>query len=341
MQSSNSRKLENALVLLNQKSEEIEVLESRLAAHEAQIEHLQDENHMIQVECEKLSVAQEVQREALEDAKGTVSEMGVHIDWVQDSLDKSEAKVKEFQGELNEIREALDAKVEQHSLMRMEWEQEKASLEAQLASVVDALPQQPPASWELEKKEFEDRLAELTVERDRLDKDKRHAEDEVESWKEQYRNEFIRSQGLRREAEDAKAETSRVREENAILARQTKDAVKLVTAKYETVVEILRKELGKAESLYKVLQAKDEQTGDDLRRRAASATNLQEEVRQLREELALELAEKAARVAEPEGGKLQPLSESPPNLPTEVRYTCQFTLDNVRCGQDFDSPEVL
>lgn len=342
MQSSNSQKLEDALVLLNQKSEEIEVLESRLAAQEAQIEHLQVENHKIQVEHEKLSVAQEVQREVLEDAKGNVSELGVHIEWVQGLLDKSEAKAKQLQGEIEEIRDALGAKAGEHNLARIEWEHERAALEAKLASPREVISQQPPASWELEKKELEGKLAELAMERDQLDKDKRYAENEVETWKEQYRKEFIHSQELRQEAKEAKAETSRVQGENVVLVSQTKEAVRLVTAKYEAVVEKLKKELAKAESLYLILQAKDEQTGDDLRRRAASATLLQEEVRRLYEELASELAEKAACAAELNRGKPSCLDTgSSTKLSAEGEYACQFLVNGGQCDQGFDSPQVL
>jgi chromosome segregation ATPase len=150
--SSNSQKLENALVILNQKSEEIEVLESRLAAQEAQIEHLQAENYRIQVECEKLSVTQGVQREALEDANGNVSELGVHIDWLQDLLDKSEVKVKRVQGEIDETRVTLESKLEEHNFARTEWEKERSALEAQLVSARDDLSQQPPAGWDQEKR---------------------------------------------------------------------------------------------------------------------------------------------------------------------------------------------
>lgn len=300
MQSSNSQKLQDALVLLNQKSEEIEVLESRLAANEAQKEHFQVEHHRVQLEYEKLSVAQEVQREALEDAKGTVSEMGVHIDWLQGSLDKSEARAQQLQDEAKNAQDTLDAKVEEYNFARTEWEQERAALEARLASLGDEFSQQQSTAWNIEKKELEVKLTELAMERDQLDKNKRTAENEVESWKEQYRKEFIRLQELREEVGDAKAETTRVKEENAILTSQNKEGVRLVTAKYEAVVEKLKRELAKAESLYKVLQAKDEQTGDDLRRRAASATCLQEEVCRLREALELE---EAARCAEQERGK--------------------------------------
>ena len=300
MQSSNSQKLQDALVLLNQKSEEIEVLESRLAANEAQKEHIQVEHHRVQLEYEKLSVAQEVQREALEDAKGTVSEMGVHIDWLQGSLDKSEARAQQLQDEAKNAQDTLDAKVEEYNFARTEWEQERAALEARLASLGDEFSQQQSTAWNIEKKELEVKLTELAMERDQLDKNKRTAENEVESWKEQYRKEFIRLQELREEVGDAKAETTRVKEENAILTSQNKEGVRLVTAKYEAVAEKLKRELAKAESLYKVLQAKDEQTGDDLRRRAASATCLQEEVCRLREALELE---EAARCAEQERGK--------------------------------------
>jgi hypothetical protein len=341
MQSSNSQKLEDALVLLNQKSEEIEVLESRLAAQEAQIEHLQLENYRIQVEYEKLSVAQEVQREVLEDAKGNVSELGVHIEWVQGLLDKSEAKGKQLQGEIDEVRGTLSAKVEEHNLARTEWGHERTALEAKITS--SELPfQQPPAGWELEKKELEDKLAELTMGRDQLEKDKRYAESEVETWKEQYRKEFIHSQELRQDAKEVKAECSRVRGENAILASQTNEAVRLVTAKYEAVFEKSRKELAKAESLYKVLQAKDEQTGDDLRRRAASATVLQDEVHRLHGELASELAEKAARAAELKHGKPSFLDESfSTKLSTLGKYACQILENGARCDQRFGSPQVL
>lgn len=300
----NSPKLEDALMIMNQKSEEIEVLESRLAAQDAQIEYLQAENHRIQVECERLSVAHEVQREALEDAKDTVSELGVHIDYLQDSLDKNEAKVKELQGEVNRIQGVLDAKVEGHNLARVEWEEERTALEARLDSSENAPSQKTPTGWELEKKGLEDRLAELTEGRDELDRGKQNAENEVETWKEQYRKEFMRSQELRQEAKDAKSESSRVRGENAIIASQTKEAVRLVTMKYEAAIERLKIELGKAESLYKVLQAKDLDTGDNVRSRAISAVHLQEEVRRLRETLVSEVARKAARVAEVKRGKL-------------------------------------
>ena len=222
---------------------------------------------------------------------------------MQGLLDKSEARVKQLQGEINQISDTLGSKMEEHNLAQNEWELERAALETKLTSSAEGLAQQPPAGWELEKKEMEDRFAESTIERDRLDKAKQYAENEVETWKEQYRKEFIHSQELRQEAKDAKAESRRVRGENAILVSQVKEAVRLVTAKYEAVVEKLKKELAKAESLYKVLQAKDDQTGDDLRRRAASATILMEEVRRVHEELASELAEKAARSAKLKRGK--------------------------------------
>ena len=342
VQSSNSQKLEDALIILNQKSEEIEVLESRLAAQEAQIEHLQAENYRIQVECEKLSVTHGVQREALEEAKGTVSELGVHIDWLQDSLDKCEAKVKQLQGEISGMQDALSAKVGDHNLARMEWEEEKAALVARLASSGDGPSQQPPADWEPEKKELEDKLAAVTEERDQLDKSKQYAENEVESWKDQYRKEFMHSQELRQEAKDAKIETSRIQEEKAIVASQTKEAVRLVTMKYEAVVEKLTAELAKAESLYKVLQVKDEQTGDDVRRRAISAVHLQDEVRRLREESISEVARKAARAAEVKRGKPSCLVDSfSTKRPMEGKYACQFLVSGVRCDQGFDSPQVL
>jgi chromosome segregation ATPase len=342
VQSSNSQNLEDALIILNQKSEEIEVLESRLSAQEAQIEHLQAENYRIQVECEKLSVAHGVQREALEEAKGTVSELGIHIDWLQDSLDKSDAKVRQLQGKIDEIREVSNAKVEEHSLARLEWEEERTALEARLASSGDVPPQQPPTDWELEKQELEDKLAEVMGERDQLDKSKKYTEDEVESWKEQYRKEFMHSQELRQEAKDAKTENSRIKEEKAIVASQTTEAVRLITMKYEAVVEKLKAELGKAESLFKVLQVKDEQTGDDVRRRAMSAVHLQDEVRRLREELVSEVARKAARAAEVKRGKPSYLVD---NFSTKRsmkgKYACQFLVNGVRCDQGFDSPQVL
>ena len=342
VQSSNSQKLENALIILNQKSEEIEVLESRLAAQEAQIEHLQAENYRIQVECERLSVAQGVQREALEEAKGTVSELGVHIDWLQDSLDKSEVKVKQLQGEINETQDVLGAKVEDHNLARTEWEEERIALEGRLASSREESSQQPPTDWELEKKELEDKLAEVTGERDQLDKSKQYAENEVESWKEQYRKEFMHSQELRQEAKDAKTETSRIREEKVIVASQTKEAVRLITVKYEAAVQRLKAELAKAESLYKVLQVKDEQTGDDVRRRAISAVHLQDEVRRLREELISEVARKAARAAEVRRGKPSYSVDNPSTKRSmEGKYACQFIVNGVRCDLGFNSPQVL
>lgn len=341
-QSFNSQKLEDALVILNQKSEEIEVLESRLAAQDAQIEHLQAENYRIQVECERLSVAQGVQREALEEAKGTVSELGIHIDWLQDSVDKSEVKVKQLQGEIDEARGTLDAKMEEHNLTRTEWEQEKVRLEARLVSSEKEPSQQPPAGWELEKKEMEKKLAEAMEERDQLDKGKRYAESEAESWKEQYRKEFVRSQELREEAKDSKTETVRIQQENKIIAAQTKEAVKLVTVKYEAIVEELRTEVGKAESLVKVLQVKDEQTGDDVRRRAAAATHLREEVRRLHEELTSEVAKKDTRVAELTRGEPLFLTDDfSIELPTEEAYVCKFFVNGARCGQGFDTPQVL
>lgn len=342
VQSFNSQKLEDALIILNQKSEEIEVLESRLAAQEAQIEHLQAENYRIQVECEKLSVTQEVQREALEEAKGTVSELGVHIDWLQDSLDKSEAKVKQFQGAMDEIRDALDAKVEDHNLAQVEWEEERIALETRLASYGDGPSQQPPADWELEKKELGDRLVEVTEERDQLDKDKRYAENEVVSWKEEYRKEFMNSQELRGEARDAKTEASRVQEENMIVTSQTKEAVRLVTVKYEAVVEKLKVELAKAESLHKVLQAKDEQTGDNLRRRAIATVDLEDQVRRLHRELKLEVVKKAARVAEVKRGKPSYPIKNFSAKPSMVgQYVCQFSMNDVMCDKGFDFPKVL
>jgi len=184
-----------------------------------------------------------------------------------------------------------------------------AGLKAQLVVLEDKPSQQPPADWELEKKELEDKLKEVTEERNELDKAKRSAENEVETWKEEYRKRFMDSQELRQEAKDAKAETSRLREENAIVASQTRESVRLVTARYETTVTMLKTELAKAESLYKVLQAKDERTGDDIRRRAASVPQLQEEIRRLREELELaaEAVKKANRVVELKRGKLSSL----------------------------------
>lgn len=309
MQSFNSQELEGALVILNQKSEEIEGLKNRHTAQEAQIEHLQAENDRIQVEYGELSIKQEVQREALEEAKGTVSELVVHIDYMQGMLNQSDAELKQLQGEMDELRGTLGAKVEEHDLAQAKWEQERAALEERLTSFRDVPPQQPPAGWELEKKELEDKLSEMTGERDQLDKDKRSAENEVETWKETYKKQFMHSQELRQEAKDAKIEASRIEGENAIVSSQTKESVRLVTAKYEATVEKLKTELTKAESLYKVLQLKDERTGDDLRRRAMSATHLQEEVRRLREELAQEVAKNAAPVTELKGGK-PPFSHS-------------------------------
>jgi len=345
VQSFNSQKLDNALLVLNQKSEEIEGLESHLAAQEAQIEHLQAENDRIQAEFGDLSIKQEVQREALEEAKGTVSELGIHIDWLQGLSKEGEAKVKQLQGEVDEIRNDLDTKVEEHNLAREEWEQERAALKSQLASLEDIQPQQLPAGWELEKKELEDKLSEVTEERNELDKAKRYAENEAETWKEQYRKGFVESQELRQEAKDAKAEISRVREENMIVTSQTKESVRLITAKYEAIVAKLKTELAKAESLYKVLQAKDEQTGDDTRRRAVSATQLQEEVRQLRGdlELAVEAARKAVRIAQLKHGQLSfPLDNFPAQMSTEGEYICQLPFaGGARCNQRFDSPQVL
>jgi DNA repair exonuclease SbcCD ATPase subunit len=335
--SSSRQELQDALVLLNQKSEEIEILKSRNAALEAQIEHLQAENHRSQVENEKLSVEKEVQREALEEAKGTVSELCVHIDWVQDSWNKSMTREKQLQDEAKEVQDALDVKEEEYNLARLEWGQERALLEAQLASLKD---QQPPTDWELGKQELEDKLAELSAERDQLDKDKRTAENEVESWKEQYRKEFIRSQELRREAGDAKAETTRIQRENAILASQNKEGIRLVTAKYEAVVEKLKEELAKAGSLYKVLQEKDEQTGDDLRRRAVSATCLKEEVRRLREDLLSD--QRAVHSAEHSRGEPSFLVRNPAiKLSMEDKYGCQMPIDGGReCDQTFGTPQV-
>jgi len=135
----------------------------------------------------------------------------------------------------------------------------------------------------------------------------------------------MHSQELRQEAKDAKTETSRIQEEKVIVTSQTTEAVRLITVKYEAVVEKLKTELAKAESLYKVLQVKDEQTGDDVRRRAISAVRLQDEARRLREELISEVARKAARVAEARHGK----------------YSCRLLVDEVECDLTFDSPQEL
>ena len=345
MRSFNSQKLEDALVILNQKSEEIEGLETHLAAQEAQIEYLQAENDRIQAESEDLSIKQDVQREALEEAKGTVSELGIHIDWLQGLFDESEAKGKQLQGEVLEIRNVLDAKVEEHNLTRAEWEQERAALKVQLASIEDVASQQPPAGWELEKKELEDKLAEVMVERNELDRAKQFAENEVENLKEELRKRFAASQEAREEAKDAKAEASRVLEEKTIIASQVKESVRLTTAKYEAIVERLKTEAAKAESLYKVLQAKDEQTGDGIRSRAALATQLQEEVPRLRGELesSTELLRRATRIAGLKCGKLTFFVDNfSTQTSTEGNYACQFSsTDGVSCDQSFGSPQVL
>ena len=342
MDSFNSQQLEDALVILNQKSEEIEGLRNRLAAQEVQIEHLLAESHRVQIESDKLTVRQGVQREALEEANGTVSELGIHIDWLQDSLNKSEAKVKQLQGDMDEMVNVLQVKMEKYELARAEWEQDRASLEALLASSRDIPPQQPSAGWELEKKELEDRLAEVTEGRDQLDKDKRYAENEVETWKEEYRKVIMQSQELRQEAKDAKTEASRIREEKAIIANQTKEAVRLITVKYEAVVEKMKRELAKAELLHKVLQEKDEQTGDDVRRRATLFVHLQEEVRRLREELTPDVGKKAARTAELKGGKpLFLVNGFSTKTPAEAQYTCREHANGLICNIDFDSPQVL
>lgn len=239
--------------------------------------------------------------------------------------------------------EALNVKVEEYDLARVEWEQEKATLEAHLVSCRDGPSQPPPpAGWELEKNELVDRLTEMTEERDQLDKERRYAENEVETWKEQYRKEFMHSQELRQEAKDAKTETSRIQEEKAVIASQTKEAVRLVTAKYEAVIERLKTELAKAESLYKVLQEKDEQTGDNTRRRAASAIRLQDEVRRLREELAPDVVENAAPAAELKRGKPSFIvNRSTAKTSTKWRYPCHLHVDGARCGRGFDSLQVL
>jgi len=260
-------------------------------------------------------------------------------------FDESEAKGKQLQGEVEEIRNALDAKVEEHKHARAEWEQERVALKVQLASLEDTPPQQPSAGWELEKKELEDKLAEVTVERDELERAKRYAENEVETWKEEYRKGFVGSQEARQEAKDAKAETSRIREEKTIVASQTKESVRLITAKYDAIVAKLKTELAKAESLYKVLQARDERTGDNIRRHAALATQLQEEVQQLRGELELaaELLEKATRINELKCGKLSFFVDNfSTQASTEGNYLCHFSsTDGVRCDQSFGSPQVL
>lgn len=320
-------------------------MKSHRDALEAQIEHLLVENDRIQAECTDLSIKQGVQREALDEANTTVSELGVHIGWLQTLLDGGKVEAKQLQGEVDKIRDDIDAKVEEHNLSRAQWEQERAALKAHIASLEGKPTQQPPADWELEKKGLVDKLAEVTEERDELDKAKRYAENEAETWKEEYRKGFMDSQERRQEAKDANAEASRVREESAIVASQTKESVRLITAKYETIVAKLRTELARAESVYKVLQAKDEQTGDDVRRRAASATQLQEEVRRLYGELesADEAARKAARVTELEHGKLSFLPNSfSAQASTEAEYICQASaVDGVKCGRRFGSPQVL
>lgn len=254
-------------------------------------------------------------------------------------MDKSEAEAKQLQNERDEITDALNVKVQEYDLARAEWEQEKTVLEMHLASFRDG-PSQPP-DWELEKKDLEVRLVEVTEERDQLDRDKRYAENEVETWKEQYRKAFMHSQELRHEAKDAKTEISRVREEKAIVASQTMGAVRLVTAKYEAVVEKLKTELAKAESLYKVLQEKDEQTGDNTRRHAASAIRLQDEIHRLREELASDVVKETAPAAEPKRGKHSFLVDGfSAKMPTGGWYECQIVVNGVECHQGFDSPQV-
>jgi len=341
VRSFNSQKLEDALVILNQKSEEIEGLEAHLAAQEAQIEHLQAENDRIQAEFVDLSIKQGVQREALDDANVTVSELGIHIDWLQGLLNESEAKGKQLQAQVDEIQNTLNAKVEEHNLARAEWEQERAALEARLSSLADTPPQQPPVGWELEKKELEDKLAEVTDERNEVDKAKRYAENEVETWKEEYRKRVVESQEARQEAKDAKAETSRIREEKVIIASQTKESVRLITAKYEAIVAELKTKLAKAESLYKVLQTKDEQTGDDIRSRAALTPQLREEVRRLRGEF--EVIVELHRKADLKSGKLSFFFDHfSTQTSTEGNYPCRFScVDGVECGQSFGSPQVL
>jgi len=182
------------------------------------------------------------------------------------------------------------------------------------------------------------------VERNGLDRAKQYAENEVETWKGEYRKGFVGSQVAREEAKDAKAETARIREEKTIVASQTKESVRLITAKYEAVVARLGTELAKAESLYKVLQAKDERTGDNIRSHAALAIQLQEEVRRLRGELELatELLRKATRIAELKCGKLSSFIDSfSTQTSTEGKYGCQSSADGVICGQSFGSPQVL
>ena len=245
------------------------------------------------------------------------------IQSLEQSLSTKNIENIQLQTENEDLAAALEAandKVTEYSDLYTEASSRCALIEDELLSVRHAHDDER-LDWERRVQEHQDLVS-------RLQASKQDAEKDRDMFREYYGKASAH-------VSEMKAKDSALEEELTVAKSQLSEGLSLLKGMYEERIKRTQVEVEKWKSLCKLLTEKDERTNDEVRRRAAEAPELQEEVERLR----LELAElRAAKPAPVPSAPQKPISESD----EDVVYVCQYVdVPNAYiCNATFESPEV-
>lgn len=245
------------------------------------------------------------------------------IQGLQQSLSTKNIENIQLQTENEDLSAALDAansKVNEHRHLSTETLAHCTSLEEELGTVRRAHDDER-RDWERREREHQEAVL-------RLKASKQDAEKDRDMFREYYGK-------ASSHVSEMTAKSSALEEELGVAKSQLSEGLSLLKGMYEERVKQTQIEVEKWKGLCKVITEKDERTNDEVRRRAAEAPELREEVERLR----LEVAElRAAKPAPVSLSHHEPI----PQPEVDAFYICQYVdVPNACiCNEAFESFKV-
>ena len=242
---------------------------------------------------------------------------------LEQSLSTKNIENIQLQTENEDLAAALEAannRNNEYSHLHTEASSRCTLVEAELISARSAHDNERQ-DWERRLQEHQDLVSRLQATKQDVEKDR-------DMFREYYGKASAHVSEMR-------AKEGALEEELSVAKSQLSEGLALLRGMYEERVKRTQAEVEKWKSLCKILTEKDELTTDDVRRRAAEAPELREEVERLR----LEVAE--LRAAKPVPALSLP-QELTPESGEDVVYICQYVdVPNACvCNATFNSPEV-
>ena len=252
-------------------------------------------------------------------ALGLLHTKSEEIQSLEQTVAREQAKVGALMVKIQELEALKERAVSASNELERscaDAKQESAATEAKLAD--------ERTSWQMDRAVLESTIASLSNSKNSLEED-------VKFFQTQYATASSFISGLQKTNQEL---TERV----SIAESQVRVGLATMEASYKIRIATLEEDLGKSKGLCRLLQEKDERTGDDVRNRAAEAVELRVKVGKLQddlEQLNLVVEGLEAEKEEWERKEFERLTERPRLL----RSKSKGRIDSLQTGWDWEQDD--